>query len=106
MNKRVTSIEETINKKWIPIVEGDGRDNGSANCALCYEYLCSGCIHCPIYKDSGRTNCKGTPYEEWNALFEAGTAKYANTPDRKAAATKMLKYLQSLMERVKNGELQ
>jgi hypothetical protein len=53
---------------------GEGVSRGWASCALCVEYGGSltspahasrrQCVHCPVRKATGRTLCRGTPYDE------------------------------------------
>ena len=58
-------------KKWHEIIKGTGTDNGARDCPLCliFNNYCetSGapCKGCPIYKDTKKRFCEGTPHVRW-----------------------------------------
>lgn len=56
-----------IENKWGRVLSGEGVDNGTGNCALCNEHhhFCKFCDGCPIYDQTGRTQCNDTPIQEW-----------------------------------------
>lgn len=108
MNKQIECLEKSINEKWIPIVEGQHRENGSKDCACCQEF---GCDNCPIGQDIGWF-C-GAENEEnissyyiftylkdkFNLVCEDGN--YDLMFDLKAAAQMELDYLIDLRDRLK-----
>lgn len=73
MNKEV--IDELLGsiEKWRKIAYEDGVDNGGKNCPLCqlfiYKYR-TGCGGCPVCVKTGLTECHGTPYIQWDAMFD------------------------------------
>lgn len=56
--------------KWADVVYGDGLEDGTHNCALCYKYLDKSdghqehCVGCPVNLITGQLTCRGTPYDE------------------------------------------
>lgn len=83
-------------KKWQDIVDGTGYDRGP--CALCDLFIDDGCAGCPINEDTGKEDCRGTPYVAWHALTASVNveSRLANTPERLEAAKAELAYLESL----------
>lgn len=62
------------------------------DCALCSLFYNKGCLGCPVFKETGYTNCYYTPY------YQAVEAKYAeNIQDFKSAAQAELDFLKSLL---------
>lgn len=55
--------------KWEAIVAGTGRDLGGINCPLCREFILriGKCRGCPVKAKTGRSGCRGTPYDEWSS---------------------------------------
>lgn len=82
--------DKTI-KKWRLIIQGLIPNSDTDACGLCDGYFDLGCIECPIYADTGRISCGGTPYEEWRFTKLLVTAR------------RELEYLLSLKE--KGGSL-
>ncbi len=64
----VRLLRKTIDKKWIPIVNKKGVDDGIANCYLCKRFRRWGryCSGCPILQETGERKCDGTPYVYWH----------------------------------------
>jgi len=82
-------------KKWEEIVAGTGEDHGDDNCPLCIKYFKKGCAGCPVAVAVEDTCCNGTPYrEDWERLNYPDKAE---TDEEKAAASKMLSFLQGLL---------
>lgn len=81
--------------KWEKVVAGNLISSAS-NCPLCLLYNTisndetNSCIECPIYNDTGRKWCAGTPYAEY---------EIATGDEEKAAAKRELQYLIELNER-------
>lgn len=98
MLRRLRSGESALEvsiQKWQDIVDGESKNLGSNNCALCETSQgCSGCIirgDCIIFLAKG-TRCNGTPYEEYVK---------ATTPEaRHEAALQELEFLKSLRKEV------
>lgn len=89
--RQMTALRRSIVKKWIPIVEGTGYDDGAKNCPCCAaynrgEFICG---ECPIAVYTRQQECHGTPY------FETEAFRYReNGPLRKNK--KMLAFLKKV----------
>jgi hypothetical protein len=67
-------LDESVGK-WDKILEGEGEDNGVANCPLCIQFTIQhyargaqrqySCKYCPVKIKTGRQWCGGTPYKDW-----------------------------------------
>ncbi len=63
MTKETLAALEGSIRKWEAIVRGEGDDYGRENCPLCQLYtLCAGC---PIHEDTKISECRKTPYKNW-----------------------------------------
>jgi len=103
MLKRLRAGEDPLDlsiEKWKDIVNhlksihraSDFDDNLEAqgdNCALCEVH--EGCQSCPVYERTGRGDCGGTPYWEFNVAWRRCDLKAMWT-----AAERELKFLISL----------
>ena len=78
-------------KKWRDIVEGEGKDNGVKNCALCKVY--EGCCGCPVKSETGLKYCDGTPYEMYEDMYDEGLS---TEEELEEAAMAELEFLISL----------
>ena len=60
-------IKKTILKNWWPIYHQGARHKG---CLLCKKYNALGslniCYGCPIYIDTKKIGCLGTPFDTWD----------------------------------------
>ena len=102
---QIECLTRSIEDKWIPIVEGEKsyspRDRYTG-CECCRLYFDAGCTGCPIYKDTHRLFCAGTPFEEFVSFLDIGAAtNYDLMIEAKAAATAELEYLIDLRERLR-----
>lgn len=80
--------------KWEAIVAGTGTDQGPDNCPLCHLFWESGCDLCPVWRSTGMSACRSTPYQEYDdASYNYGVA----SPQAKAAAQAELDFLRSLL---------
>lgn len=52
--------------KWDKVATGKGGDEGPTNCPLCHLFRDNECKGCPVFQDTGKGGCVGTPYIEWN----------------------------------------
>ena len=92
-------LEQAI-KKWQTIVEAAQEEHfieeyGASTCACCAKYLDRhSCVGCPIYEDTGRSSCLGTPYENYNHRHSLENA------------CAELEYLQNLYNRLYPPELE
>ena len=66
------ALERSI-AKWNDIVNGDGVDRNAGNCALCkLENMLredendDSCARCPVAIATKKSQCDGSPWEEWN----------------------------------------
>ncbi len=71
INKRARLLMESIWEKWIPLRDGEKRDNlGDEDCPLCKAYnnadTKNPCSYCPIKKEVGESYCGNTPYCNFN----------------------------------------
>jgi len=108
-------LKESIEKKWIPVVEGRYKPVGANDCACCREFILKEfkcCNGCPISKDTGETRCNGTPEPVFAGLYYTCFAdelkydlmieiKFDLMIELKAAAQWELDYLEDLYERTK-----
>ena len=64
-----SELLKKVKKKWDKIIDENGLDQGTANCAFCQAYdrigswSCS--KECPIFIFAGVDRCRETPYVEW-----------------------------------------
>ena len=68
MLKRLAEGEDPLElsiQKWVDIVNGIEDDHGGFDCALCKAYPDVGCTGCPVQKETGYSNCRGTPYTRY-----------------------------------------
>jgi len=81
MSKVTRKATEKSLKKWQDIVAGTDVDRGWENCALCQRFSSWHCTTktsvsirgyaygelCPIAAVTGKSSCRGSPYEKWAA---------------------------------------
>ena len=92
--KTLTALQGSI-EKWRQIEAGTLEDCGIHNCPLCREFFMKSCDGCPIYTETGRRFCRGTPYDAWIEATEFGSV--ANTPELVALARAEREFLESLL---------
>lgn len=104
--KGVRLLRRTIDKKWIPIVNEKGVDNGNENCHLCRNFQGQGCSGCPIKRETGRSGCKETPYDDWNShhcmehhKVVAAFPRKVECPECKEIAQKEVDWLEALYKK-------
>lgn len=51
--------------KWERIIAGKKVDYAKNDCALCKKYFRYACYGCPVFIDTGKRHCLGTPYDAW-----------------------------------------
>jgi hypothetical protein len=99
VNKRtLTALRGSITK-WESIVAGTDIDKGADNCPLCAIFTHrrnpkevddnSSCKGCPVYEKTGRFQCEGSPYYDYD-------------PETLSTAIAELNFLKSLLP---EGEL-
>ena len=94
MNRKTLKALESSVQKWEDIAAGTGEDRGPTNCALCQRFFygtldCrTGNEKCPVYRETGRTGCRNSPYVDWCFCQPArpGLDKVADTPKGKRLA--------------------
>jgi hypothetical protein len=99
--KTLAALKRSIKNKWEGIVAGTVKDYATDNCDLCKLFFTLGqdrCKGCPVMEATGLPGCENTPYDEWDKVCnEAPYGRTGDTPKRKAAARKELKFLRSLL---------
>jgi len=109
MNKATAKALEQSIKHWERMRDGkrhktkDDTDNSidglevpmAEDCALCRKFDCQICEGCPVMNKTGKDNCDGSPY--WKARY-AFNERGVDSPEFKAAAQKMIDFLESLRE--------
>ena len=75
-------------------------DGGTDTCALCHVYYEDGCEGCPIFKETGRDNCLGTPYSRYTE-YRFGRAPF---DDSYNGAVDMKNYLVRLRNKEQDGD--
>jgi hypothetical protein len=96
-NQTLAALKGSI-RKWENIVAGTGVDKGVFNCPLCELFWDDDCTGCPVSERTGLMNCRGTPYNMWEALTKRDDATHGD-PERIAAAQAELDFLRSLLPR-------
>lgn len=101
MNKRTLKALQDSIKKWEMIRAGELEDEGCLNCPLCTLFHSNTgrdthCEGCPVKEKSGKPYCFGTPYTKWQNLC-LDNAWFADTPQKKAQATREITFLKSLL---------
>lgn len=87
MDKRTLKALKGSIKKWEKIVDGTGTDKGPDNCPLCKLFFDStDCLGCPVNNATGKTGCRGTPYDD-----------YSLAADKHVPALAELDFLKSLL---------
>lgn len=71
-DKTLEALKGSI-AKWEAIVAGTGVDRGVENCPLCQMFCANDdedadCRGCPVMRETGRSDCNGSPYMEWAEL--------------------------------------
>lgn len=78
--------------------EGEDESIGVKDCALCVVHYHHGmCKGCPVYKDTGKTKCQGTPY---NGVVRAANKYGFASKQFRCKAVSMLEYLIRLDQRL------
>ncbi len=71
-----------------------GEEPDAGSCALCHEFnRLEGCHGCPIREKTGENYCKGSPYNEAADEWD----KTPDSPQFRAAASRMLAFLEGLV---------
>lgn len=85
-------------EKWEGIAKGERADGGTHDCPLCALYLRHSCVGCPVFETTGKPGCDAAPYEiDWAPLVTADGVKTADTPEKVAAARKIVAHLRELV---------
>ena len=99
--RKLKALQGSI-EKWEKIVDGTGLDFSSENCPLCQIYYY--CRSCPIEQTTGKRECGGTPWYDWNLHhFEKHRdscphiSQTIECPTCKKLAKKELAFLKSLL---------
>lgn len=94
--KTAEALEESI-KKWEDIAAGTGVDLGKRNCALCGLFWDNDCVGCPVFKITGFTGCRETPYTKFMfSVRDSGSGRQAKTEEEKELAQREVDFLKSL----------
>lgn len=97
--KTLQALKESI-AHWERMRDGDaygGEEPTDLHCALCQLFNNENtsdvyrCEDCPIYEDTGRKFCSGTPYIKAQRLWATDNPKFPKE------AQKMIDYLKSLL---------
>ena len=102
-------LRNTIDRKWIRILNGTGVDDGAMNCFLCLRFRRQGrgCDGCPISKETGKRWCDKTPYANWDSHHDKEHRKRkilrfprkVECPECKEIAQKEVDLLEALYKR-------
>jgi hypothetical protein len=85
-------------EKWHAVSRGEANENGIHDCPLCALFLKDSCAGCPVFEDTGMAGCDAAPYElDWAPLADADGVRTANTPEKVAAAEKIVAHLRALL---------
>ena len=88
-------------RHWARLATGtEGRNEGISieDCALCVAYFNDGkCKGCPISQDTGKSRCRGTPYQN---AGKAVTKHGFSSRQFRLRAVSMLEYLIRLDQRL------
>lgn len=105
MRERLRNNEDPLEVsilKWIEIMNGDAREIGQSNCALCYIHWVrdGNCTDCVVFKATGLPGCAGTPYLDVSHLIHTTTKQRLSTPifkkELRRLALKEVEFLESL----------
>jgi len=98
MCRQLGAVKECIDTRWVPLWEKEVVISSLPRCQLCvmdadrrYEarkepVQPSVCTTCVIYKVTGRQNCNGTPFADWQEARRQGE-------ETKTAAERELRFL-------------
>ena len=99
---------DSVIAHWERLVSGNRREDeyiGVNDCAFCRRYhsrynLCKGC---PIYKETGKRSCRGTPYDDIGRYFSGVflTQEKLDYPEFKELARVELEWLKELRKKVR-----
>jgi hypothetical protein len=105
----ITALQGSI-AKWRKILFHGAEDHGTHDCPLCAIYRPdAGCartvegstVQCPVAQKTGRTGCRGSPYEAWlvaqGARLRADRKVDDAFPATRRAAQEELKFLADLL---------
>lgn len=94
-------LEQAINDKWQPFIDGNISQFETTKCPLCIEYLKNDCEGCPIKNFTGKSNCKGTPLEYFVASIEShnhsGVRDAYNCETCKSHIQNFINFLKSIL---------
>jgi hypothetical protein len=75
----------------------------SGACAFCHKYYNNGsCVGCPVYRDTGQTDCEGTPFVDiWPEFYgvKTGQTEFSSLHD---AILVELDYLKGVIGRLED----
>lgn len=97
--KTLDALKGSIHK-WEQIRDGLIEDQGTHNCPLCKLFHDIHCVGCPIQQHTGKMNCAGSPYEDYNdyVFYNDHNDYDPNDPDvEKKLAQDELDFLISLL---------
>jgi hypothetical protein len=89
MDKKTLAALKRSIKKWKRNAAGKPAKTGCADCPLCVLFWEDNCRGCPVYKHTGRIDCRETPYVQ-EALFLQGENFVKNSQ-------KEVEFLESLL---------
>lgn len=99
LSKRAANGLEKSIKHWhenYNAVTPDEVKTGSDECALCALYSGNTCTSCPVYKDTGISECRGTPYEGAYSALSRWRQGLITRSQWCRACMKEIKYLKGL----------
>lgn len=69
-------------EKWIKVSTQGARDGGTTDCPLCKLFFYSNswstrCHGCPVFKKTGRTGCRDTPYPAFDEAVNEHAPSFA-----------------------------
>jgi hypothetical protein len=106
MDKRIIRALKDSIRKWERIVQGTGKDDGTANCPLCVLFFDGDCKGCPVEEWTGLSGCNDSPYSDWN-MHQCRHGDYGDFPYSlhcgkcQRLAIKELEFLVSLLPKDK-----
>lgn len=99
--------------KWMDVAYNNGEDMGNLNCALCYRHkdgpdaMSGNCTNCPVYKKTGNSLCKGTPFDELckhKRSAHGGHLKIYECPECKRLVVDEMNFLLELMNKTETED--
>ena len=95
--------------KWEGILACKNIDKGPVTCPLCHLFYPINCRGCPVYVNTGKVHCQGTPYDEWERLVHDEHGKWlgsCESQDSIDIAVQEQEYLISLLAKVERDNLE